>query len=96
MLRTARALTRMPSGDKIIESSLLNSLGAQVLRTIAARLIYNTCPAPVDDSIKEKVDELRTEGVVGWPDFLPTDQFEAVRREFSILFEEYRGALAVD
>ena len=44
IVRTARALTRMPSGDKIIESSLLNSLGAQVLRTIAARLIYNTCP----------------------------------------------------
>ena len=38
----------MPSGDKIIESSLLNSLGAQVLRTIAARLIYNTCSAPGD------------------------------------------------
>jgi phytanoyl-CoA dioxygenase PhyH len=96
VFRTARALTRIPSGDKIIESRLLNVLGVQVLRTIAARTIYNARFAHVNDSIKDTVDELRREGIVVWPDFLPTGQFEAVRRESEVLLAKNHGAFVVD
>jgi hypothetical protein len=79
---------RIFSGDKVVDSYPLNILGAQVLRTIAARLLYNSfsasyhaVPASLSDITQEKVAELQREGIVTWPDFLPRDEFERVRRE---------------
>jgi hypothetical protein len=70
------------SGDKVVDSYSLNVLGAQVWRTIAARLIHNTFPAShISGITKEKFAELQREGIVAWPDFLPRDEFERVRQE---------------
>jgi hypothetical protein len=69
------------SGNKVIDSYFLNCLGAQVLRTVAARWIYNAFPVSVSGIAKEKFAELRREGIVAWPNFLPRDDFERVKRE---------------
>jgi hypothetical protein len=72
---------RIFSGDKVVDSYSLNCLGAQVLRTIAARWIYNTFPVSVGGVAQEKIAELSREGIVAWPNFLARDDFERVKRE---------------
>jgi hypothetical protein len=81
--------------NKVVDSKLLNFLGVQVQRTLAARLIYNLRHASMDKAIKDKVDELRCEGIVLLPDFLPSDHFEGVRREYLPLLEENADKLTV-
>lgn len=76
---------RVFSGDKIVDSYSLNCLGAQVFRTIAARGVYNAVPVSVSGIVKEKFTELEREGMVAWPNFLPRDEFERVKRECGTL-----------
>jgi hypothetical protein len=78
----------MFSGDKVVGSYLLNVLGAQIFRTVTARSIFNSVPvlsgafrSSPGDTVKKKFAELRREGIVVWPDFLPRDEFERVRQE---------------
>jgi hypothetical protein len=75
------SIGRVFSGDKVVDSKLFNVLGAQVFRTIAARSIYNARRADVSEPVRAKLDELGRDGIVVWPDFLPRDHFENVRRE---------------
>src|SRR5262244_902279 len=88
-------LRQMVSSDKIVDSKLLNLLGVQVHRTLAARLIYNLRQVAVEQAVKDKVNELRREGLVLWPNFLPTDDFEGIRREYLPLLEEQADKLTV-
>lgn len=83
----ARGLTRVPTGDKMIENRLLNVLGVQVVRTVAARVMYNIRPVSVDPLIRDRIAELRREGVTVWPDFLPREAFDAVRCEFLAILD---------
>jgi hypothetical protein len=75
------SIGRVFSGDKVVDSKLFNVLGAQVFRTIAARSIYNARRADVSEPVRTKLDALGRDGIVVWPDFLPRDHFENVRRE---------------
>jgi len=72
---------RLFSQDKVIESRALNMLGAQVFRTVAARVVYNLRRVAVADLVNREVAELRRDGIVVLRDFLPVDQFERVRAE---------------
>jgi hypothetical protein len=83
------------SGDKVVNSKLLNLLGVQVQRTLAARLIYNLRRGPVDHAVKDKIDELRREGLVIWPDFLPPDHFAGLQREYLPLLDGHADQLTV-
>jgi hypothetical protein len=80
-----RPLGRVFSGDKVIDNTLLNLLGAQVARTVAARMIYSLRSVKVDPSVAAQVAEFQREGVVVLPGFLPPDRFEGVRQEFARL-----------
>ena len=84
-----KPLRQMVSGDKTVDSKLLNLLGVQVQRTLAARLIYHLRRVAVDKAVKDKVDELRSEGCVLLPDFLPPEHFESIRREYLPLLDNY-------
>lgn len=69
------------SDKKTIDNRALNLLGAQVIRSIAARVVRNRRSFPVDYKLQDELEELEREGIVTWPDFLSPDDFEAVRRE---------------
>jgi hypothetical protein len=66
---------------KKIESPLLNRLGAQVFRTVAARAMYNAKGRPKDPFFRSKFDELHRNGVLIWPDFLPEADFRKLENE---------------
>jgi len=72
---------RLFSHDKLIESRVLNMMGAQVLRTLVARVAYNIRHVAVSEAVVKEVADLRREGMVVLPDFLPPDRFERVRAE---------------
>ena len=74
-------LGRVFSQDKILESRTLNRLGAQVFRTVAARVVYSLRRVTVDDAVAGDVTDLRRDVMIVLRDFLPPDQFERVRSE---------------
>jgi hypothetical protein len=84
---------RVFSGDKVVESQLLNLLGAQVFRTIAARSIYRARPVAVGEDVKDKLETLERDGIVVWSDFLSPEHFEQVRRECFELVPAHRETL---
>ena len=90
-----KPLRQIVSSDKVVDSKLLNLLGVQVQRTLAARLRYNLRRWPVDKTVKDKVDELSREGIVVLPTFLPPDHFEGIRREYLPLLDENADKLTV-
>jgi hypothetical protein len=81
MMLKLGSVGRVFSGDKVVESQLLNVLGAQVFRTIAARSIYHARPVAVSEDVKDKLETLERDGVVVWPGFLSPEHFEQVQRE---------------
>jgi hypothetical protein len=83
------SVSRILSGDKVVDNYALNLLGVQVLRTIAARGVYNIFPASPNGIVKERFAELIREGIVAWPDFLPRDEFERVRQECETLIRNH-------
>jgi len=87
------SFARVFSGDKVVESQFLNTIGAQVFRTIAARSIYNMRPVKVSVDVQEKLEILDRDGIVVWPDFLEPGQFEGVRRECFALVPNHREVL---
>lgn len=71
------ALTRR----KAIDDPLLNRLGLQVARSVAARIgpRVRSAPRPEDPEVAGWLDSLRTDGVVVIERFLPPEVFDAVR-----------------
>jgi hypothetical protein len=88
-------LRQVVSGDKTVDSKLLNLLGVQVHRTLVSRLIYNLRQVDVDQAVHDRVDELRREGIVLWPNFLQPDHLEGIWRECAPIFEEHAAKLTV-
>jgi hypothetical protein len=87
-------VTRMPyllqdilSGKKAVNGTLLNLLGVQVQRTLAAHVLHRLRRRdPATDSMtRAQVEELRREGIVVWHDFLPTGTFAELQREHETL-----------
>ena len=78
---TANPIVRSITKDKLVKSSLLNRMGMQVFRTVAAKTLYKFRPAKVDASVQSHVEELKREGMIVIPNFLPEDVFESVQKE---------------
>jgi Phytanoyl-CoA dioxygenase (PhyH) len=74
-------LNKIFSDEKIIASRPLNLMGVQVLRAVGARLVHRA--RRIDDvpGVEDKVRLVERDGMVRWPDFLPPDQFNALRDE---------------
>lgn len=69
------ALTRILSGDKTIDSALLNALGVQPFRAVAARALDALAAAPVEAAAGELVRTLAADGILVIHDFLPARRF---------------------
>ena len=74
-------LNKIFSDEKIIASRPLNLMGVQVLRAVGARLVHRTRGIDVVPGVEDKVRLVERDGIVLWPDFLPPDQFNALRDE---------------
>lgn len=81
MANPLRPLVRMLSGDKTIDSRVLNLLGAQVLRSLLARSMYRMRSIPVDPELQPLADELLRNGLVLVPNFLNDELFARVVEE---------------
>ena len=88
MATGVQTLKNIVSDNKVLDHRLLNILGAQVLRTLTARLIYNLRSVLVPESLRNGVDELAREGILVLHDFLPTDHFELMQQECRRLLAE--------
>jgi Phytanoyl-CoA dioxygenase (PhyH) len=85
-------LNKIFSDEKIIASRPLNLMGVQVLRTVGARLVHRTRAIDVLPGVEDKVRLVEREGVVLWPNFLPPDQFNALRDECLGLAGRHQGS----
>lgn len=65
------------SGAKVVDSPLLNRLGAAPVRAVMARLLYKLRPRAADAVVRDLVRD----GIATVPDFLPPDRFAALDRE---------------
>ena len=83
-------LLRIVSDDKTVKGKFLNLCGVQVARAVAARAIYNLRPVTIPDTVGQKVDELKREGIVVCSNFLPRNHFELVQQEALALMEQNR------
>lgn len=75
MANPLRPVVRMLSGDKTVESRVLNLLGAQVLRSLLARSMYRMRSVSVDSDVQPLADELLRDGIVLIPNFLDSELF---------------------
>ena len=76
-----QSLTRFFSADKTVPSRAMNRLGAQVARTVMARMMHKM-RAPrvhVDASVREEVATLERDGLLIIPNFLPTETVDDLR-----------------
>jgi hypothetical protein len=87
----AGALAEIFSAKKTVDSPLLNRLGAQVLRTVVARAIYKSMPA-LSAGSEEPLRVLQRDGVLVWPNFLTSDNFQEVESEW-LRLKRIRGSL---
>lgn len=76
-----KELFRSVSAAKTVDSPLLNQLGIQPARTVAARALSRALPARSHASVASEVDELRRHGFVELPEFLPAESFAELRAE---------------
>jgi hypothetical protein len=90
-----RSLRQIVSNDKVVDSRLLNVLGVQVQRTVAARLLYNARRTPIDREIADRCRDLSDNGIVVLPDFLPAYEFEGLREESMQLLDADPSKLTV-
>src|SRR4051812_44163835 len=88
-------IRRIVSSEKTVKSPLLNRLGMQVIRTMAARSIYKLGPAPSHSINRQQVAELRREGAITIGDFLPPEQFEQVQAEAAAYLQSHESELHV-
>jgi phytanoyl-CoA dioxygenase PhyH len=72
---------RLLSQDKVVDSKVLNIMGAQVFRTLLARALYTIRRVAVTAAVAHQVADLKREGIVILRHFLPADHFERVRAE---------------
>ena len=77
---------RIFSGDKLVRNSLLNHLGVQPFRMLLARVIYKIIPFRKGKYIKE-VDFIRENGMYQIQNFLPQEQFNALKEEVTNLWK---------
>lgn len=86
-------LAEILSERKTIASPVLNRLGLQVARTMTAHGLYHLRSVRTPNRYKDQVETLRRDGIVIINDFLPREEFEAVRGEFLDVYERHQSSL---
>jgi hypothetical protein len=81
MANPLQSFMRMFSGDKTVNSRVLNYMGMQVLRTLIARGMYSMRSLPVDSDLQPMARELLREGILIIPNFLSDEEFNKVLAE---------------
>ena len=81
-------ITRILSGDKVIDSRLLNVLGAQAFRTVSAQLVHSMRRVPVGKAVATDVDELRAQGLLVMNAFMPQQCFEGILEECAFIEQQ--------
>jgi len=84
-MHNARFIDGIFSDRKVINSRLLNLLGLQALRALGARLAHRNRRIEVAPAVRNQVKKLEVDGIVVWADFLPEEQFRALRDACSAL-----------
>jgi hypothetical protein len=79
-LRTT-PIARLFTKDKIVESRVLNALGAQPFRVCAARAAHLMRNARRDGIVAAALADVERDGIAVIPDFLPAERFRALRDE---------------
>lgn len=92
-MASSLALTRFFSADKTITSPAMNRLGAQVARTVLARVMHNMRGAHVDSTVRDQVEALQHDGLVTIPNFLSPADFDEVRAKTEELWEREQANL---
>lgn len=97
MPSAAKSAVRFFSGDKTVESPVMNRLGAQVARTVIARMMHSmraprTQVAPI---VRDYVDTLERDGIVVIPNFLPDDVIDDLRARANKICDEERARIKV-
>ena len=82
-----KTFLRLFSKHKNIDSKLLNLLGFQIIRYLIARALYVLRPFPVDKTLKQHVKDLRRDGMLAIPDFMPEKAFQELKKEYHQLIE---------
>lgn len=77
----AEALSRVPTGDKIVGNRPLNLLGCQVGRVIAAEALVRLRRRRQGTPLSPEASQLLQNGIVVIPRFLPSTDFAAVVEE---------------
>jgi len=86
-------LSQIISGEKVIPAPALNRLGLQVARAVIAHTLYNLHKVSTPPSLKHHAETLRRDGILILPDFIPPDEFDALRDEFFEAYDRYRDEL---
>lgn len=79
--RTRKKIGRIFSPDKLVDSRTLNLAGIQIPRILIARLLARVQNRSFSDDIREKVEDLRHDGIIVWTDFLPEAEFQKLTEE---------------
>jgi hypothetical protein len=75
------ALMRIFSGDKIIESRILNAVGIQPFRAMAARVLDRLSPGDTSPEVQGHVSVLAADGLLVIPNFLSQSTFARLAGE---------------
>jgi len=86
-------LAKILSEEKVIENPMLNRLGLQVARAIAAHGLYNVRSTVTPERYKDQIQTLCRDGIIVINDFLPPEEFEAVRGEYFDVYERNEDKL---
>ena len=70
------------SGQKLIQRHILNLLGLHVFRILVAHFFYSLRTILLFSKLTEEQKILRKEGIIMIKNFLPNENFEALKNEF--------------
>ena len=70
------------SGQKVVQSHLLNLLGLHICRILVARFFYSLRTMLLFSKLTEEQKILRKDGIIMIKNFLPNDKFESLKNEF--------------
>jgi hypothetical protein len=97
MLSATRSTVRFFSADKTVPSPIMNRLGAQVARTLLARMMHSmrATRAQIAPIVSDHIKTLERDGIVVIPNFLPTETIDDLRRRAEAIWEQDHASAKV-
>jgi hypothetical protein len=93
MPAATKSVVRFFSADKTVPSPVMNRLGAQVARTVIARMMYSMrAPRqPLPPDVREHLTTLERDGLVVIPNFLSPETIDSLRSRAEELWEREKS-----